>query len=1204
MRSHNLLSLLIFVGIVVLFISSCQKAPEITITGPASIELSEDGSSGTITFTANRDWSASWTDSWVSVSPSSGSASKDPVTVTLRCGANTTYDDRTATVTIKAEDITQTITVRQPANLGVVLPSQSYELASDTRSIDVTVQANVEYSVVISDSWIKLNGTKALSSKTFSFSIEENTTYDPRSATIIIKPQNSNVSSQTISVRQAQKDALIVDKTSYDMPYGGGEIEEKVEANVSFDVTPSVDWIHHVETKALTASTVRLKVDENTTTNAREGTVVIKQRNGSLSHTVTVKQSCFIPVNSISLDVSTATIVMGDELLLKATIVPYNATDKTTSWETSDASIVTVDSEGKVKAVKKGHAFITVKAGKYSASCNIFVRSSNYPTPSGAVDLGLSVIWAEKNLGATTAAESGDYYLWGDPAGTGTIMFFSAPNTNNICDTQHDIAKAKLGKGWRLPTREEIKELFSSCTWEKTSNGVYLTGPNGKSMTIPLSGMSFPADGAMGATQLSSTDKGYLMTGESYADGYGRFAYVYYFGQDFSYNWASWNAPMAKFPVRPVFESLDGSIPVSSLSLNKTELTLKVGESETLVATIQPDDATDKNVTWNTSDSSIALVDNGIVTAVKEGTVEITAMSGEKTIVCKVKVTPLLPEGAVDLGIVMTDYTGRTYRLYWADRNIGASSPEDYGDYYAWGETETKPSYDWTTYKWCNGSNNSLTKYNTSSYYGAIDKKYLLEKVDDVAHVKLGSNWRMPTDDEWYTLRTNSNCVETTQNGVKGIKVTGPSGNSIFLPYAGQKSGTSLSEDTGSEGFYWSSFLKDDHPDQAYYIWLWGTPKTHRHGGRSAGLTIRPVFDSLDGYTHVTSIALNKTDLSLKVGESENLVATVNPNNATDKTVTWSTSDASIATVDHNGKVVAMKEGITTITAKAEEITATCTITITASQIAVSSVELNRAKMFLKEGESETLIVTVKPEYATDKTVTWSSSDVAVATVDEDGKVTALKEGNASITAKAGEKTATCSVTVRNPPAGSVDLGLSVFWATCNIGSSKPEDYGNYYAWGETNAKEFYRWSTYKWCDGTDHTFSDGSSITKYNTKDNLVKLTKEDDAATVKLGGNWRTPSIEEWQELSANCTFQYISKNGVQGLEFVSTINGNSIFLPGAGYMDGDSLCIEGRGYYWSSTRCDSPIQKAWNFNTYSPVAKDFNYRFYGYSVRPVCE
>lgn len=1164
MRHYLFLTL---AGSAALFISSCQKAPEITITGPASIELSEDGSSGTITFTANRDWSARWSDSWVSVSPSSGSASKDPVTVTLRCGANTTYDDRTATVTIKAEDITQTITVRQPANLGVVLPSQSYELASDTRSIDVTVQANVEYSVVISDSWIKLNGTKALSSKTFSFSIEENTTYDPRSATIIIKPQNSKVSSQTISVRQAQKDALIVDKTSYDMPYGGGEIEEKVEANVSFDVTPSVDWIHHVETKALTASTVRLKVDENTTTNAREGTVVIKQRNGSLSHTVTVKQSCFIPVNSISLDVSTATIVMGEELLLKATIVPYNATDKTTSWETSDASIVTVDSEGKVKAVKKGHAFITVKAGKYSASCNIFVRSSNYPTPSGAVDLGLSVIWAEKNLGATTAAESGDYYLWGDPAGTGTIMFFSAPNTNNICDTQHDIAKAKLGKGWRLPTREEIKELFSSCTWEKTANGVYLTGPNGKSMTIPLSGMSFPADGAMGATQLSSTDKGYLMTGESYADGYGRFAYVYYFGQDFSYNWASWNAPMVKFPVRPVFESLDGSIPVSSLSLNKTELTLKVGESETLVATIQPDDATDKNVTWNTSDSSIALVDNGIVTAVKEGTVEITAMSGEKTIVCKVKVTPLLPEGAVDLGIVMTDYTGRTYRLYWADRNIGASSPEDYGDYYAWGETETKPSYDWTTYKWCNGSNNSLTKYNTSSYYGAIDKKYMLEKVDDVAHVKLGSNWRMPTDDEWYTLRTNSNCVETTQNGVKGIKVTGPSGNSIFLPYAGQKSGTSLSEDTGSEGFYWSSFLKDDHPDQAYYIWLWGTPQTHRHGGRSAGLTIRPVFDSLDGYVHITSIELNKTDLSLKVGENENLVAIVNPNNATEKTVIWSSSDTSVATVDQSGKVVAIKEGITTITAKAEEITATCTVTI--SKIAVSSVELNRASLFLKEGESGTLTATVKPENATDKSVTWSSSDTVVATVDDDGKITAHKEGSVLITAKAGEKTATCSICVRNPPSGSVDLGLSVFWATCNIGASMPEEYGDYYAWGEIETKTEYSMSTYKWWKASSKAYTKYVEYPQFGVVDNKTVLDLEDDIAHTKLGGSWRMPIKAEWEELYSKCNWEWTTRNGVNGHLVTSKINGASIFLPAAGYWNGPepsnlgTICS-----YWSSS------------------------------------
>ena len=159
-------------------------------------------------------------------------------------------------------------------------------------------------------------------------------------------------------------------------------------------------------------------------------------------------------------------------------------------------------------------------------------------------------------------------------------------------------------------------------------------------------------------------------------------------------------------------------------------------------------------------------------------------------------------------------------------------------------------------------------------------------------------------------------------------------------------------------------------------------------------------------------MTLNKAELNLKEGESETLTATVNPDDATDKTVTWSTSDESIATVDQNGRVTAVKEGTATITAKSGEKSATCRVTVSKNVVAVTSVTLNKTELTLKEGESETLTATVKPDDATDKTVTWSTSDASIATVDQNGKVTAVKEGTATITAKAGDKSATCTVTV------------------------------------------------------------------------------------------------------------------------------------------------------------------------------------------------
>ena len=162
----------------------------------------------------------------------------------------------------------------------------------------------------------------------------------------------------------------------------------------------------------------------------------------------------------------------------------------------------------------------------------------------------------------------------------------------------------------------------------------------------------------------------------------------------------------------------------------------------------------------------------------------------------------------------------------------------------------------------------------------------------------------------------------------------------------------------------------------------------------------------------VSSVSLDKTSVSLNVGESVTLAATVKPDNATNKTVSWSSSNASVASVDASGKVSAVAEGTATITAKAGDKTATCSVTVTKKVVAVESVTLDKSSLELNEGETATLAATVKPDNASDKTVTWSSSKTSVATVDANGKVTAVAEGNATITAKAGNKSATCSVTV------------------------------------------------------------------------------------------------------------------------------------------------------------------------------------------------
>ena len=273
-----------------------------------------------------------------------------------------------------------------------------------------------------------------------------------------------------------------------------------------------------------------------------------------------------------------------------------------------------------------------------------------------------------------------------------------------------------------------------------------------------------------------------------------------------------------------------------------------------------------------------------------------------------------------------------------------------------------------------------------------------------------------------------------------------------------------------------------------------------------------------------------------------------------------------------------------------------------------TSISLDQTELTLLPGETATLNATVLPEDSTDK-VEWSSSDETIATV-KDGEVTAVAFGEATITAKAGEKTATCSVKVESK-MNAVDLGLSVKWAECNVGAEKTEEYGDYYAWGETEPKEkYYSWSTYKWCNGSYSTLTKYNTNSSYGTVDNKTILEPEDDVAHVKLGGKWRMPTHAEWTELMTKCTWTSVTNyngSGTYGILVTSKTNGNSIFLPAAGSWD--VKILYGHNYdgeYWSSSLyTDYPSDAfGFRFRTGGTIDNGYNYRYYGRSVRPVSE
>ena len=192
-----------------------------------------------------------------------------------------------------------------------------------------------------------------------------------------------------------------------------------------------------------------------------------------------------------------------------------------------------------------------------------------------------------------------------------------------------------------------------------------------------------------------------------------------------------------------------------------------------------------------------------------------------------------------------------------------------------------------------------------------------------------------------------------------------------------------------------------------------------------------------------------------------------------------------------------------------------------------------------------------------------------------------------------------------------VELGLSVKWATCNVGATKPEEYGDYFAWGETEPKTTYNWSTYKWCNGNDNTQTKYNTSSEYGTVDNKTVLELADDAARANWGGAWRMPTDAEWTELRENCTWTWTSDyngTGVAGRIVTSKINGNSIFLPAAGVRDDRDFGLLGAGDYggyWSSSLdADYPSDAWYVYFLSGNVGRNGLYRYYGFSVRAVCE
>ena len=212
--------------------------------------------------------------------------------------------------------------------------------------------------------------------------------------------------------------------------------------------------------------------------------------------------------------------------------------------------------------------------------------------------------------------------------------------------------------------------------------------------------------------------------------------------------------------------------------------------------------------------------------------------------------------------------------------NVGAESPEDAGDYFAWGETTSKTNYDWSTYKWCNGDLESLTKYNLRISMGSIDEKTELEESDDAADMNWGGIWRIPTDAEWTELLEQCTWTWTTINSVNGYKVTSNSNsNSIFLPaaglhIAGSEDPNSSLRHIGREGHYWSRSLYKEFSGFAKSLTMYPNVPNIYFASRDCGLSVRAVADR----SHIIWLEAKRKQLRNATNKYEETLEQLNKN--------------------------------------------------------------------------------------------------------------------------------------------------------------------------------------------------------------------------------------------------------------------------------------------------------------------------------------
>ena len=440
------------------------------------------------------------------------------LSVTVR--ENDTYDDRQATITVTdpGDQTTITFKVMQKQNDAILIDGSTFVVPEEGGDINIKIQSNVNYEVEIpaSATWLTKStraSTRGLVSSTIVLTAEKNNSGEEREAIVTFIDKESGVSSK-ITIKQSLTPYIEVDKDQITLSEDEKEIEIVVKTNINLETVITNDWItdNGRGSNGDLNFTQKLKIAKNNSGDERGAVVTFENKNYRLISNISIKQSLTpyieIEKNQISLSENEQEIeiVVKSNISVKTTITndwitdigienngDFNYTQKLKvsafSGRVSRSAVVTFKSQSYKWNLKKEATITQTKEIKYVAG--------------NAIDLGLSVLWSDINLGATTPESFGEYFAWGE---TKPKEQYSKDNYmhydhsmnqyldigEDISGTKYDAAHVNLGNGWRMPTRTELQELIKNCEWEwvKSGNtlGYKITGKNGNYIFLPAGG--------------------------------------------------------------------------------------------------------------------------------------------------------------------------------------------------------------------------------------------------------------------------------------------------------------------------------------------------------------------------------------------------------------------------------------------------------------------------------------------------------------------------------------------------------------------------------------------------------------------------------------------------------------------------------------------------------------------------------------------